>query len=419
MQFHSLYVHQTFPRPRVVDVREAVLRQLNQPPLADKIRPGQTVAITAGSRGIRDIQTVLRAMVEHCKNRGGRPFIVPSMGSHGGATETGQLDVLHRLGISEASIGCPIRSTMNADIVAHTQNGIPIAMDRFAAEADHVILCGRVKPHTSIRGPFESGLMKMLLVGLGNAIGAQTIHRELHHQSFESLVHDVGRDLIKVANVLCGVAIIENAQDETALIEAVPGPQILKREPELLRQAAQWMARLPFDDIDVLLIDQIGKNISGTGMDTNVVGRKSNDHAALNGETPRIKRIAVRRLTDETGGNATGIGIAEFCRDQLVDKIDTNITNLNCLTASHPMGAMIPMHFASDHEMLHAAFGTVGALVPADVRWVWIRDTRSLTRFECSTNFADEIASHPDLEVVATRTLAFDQDGNLGWFGLD
>jgi hypothetical protein len=273
-------LQQTFTSPTLADVPGEVRKQLGRLPLAEKIKPGQTVAITAGSRGIANIATIIKAAVDHVKGLKGVPFIVPAMGSHGGGTVEGQCKILAEYGITPEKMGCEIRATMETVIVDTTPQGIPVHFDKHASQADHVLVCGRVKPHTGFVGDVESGLHKMMLIGLGKHEGAKIYHRAIANYTFMEIVTAVAAKVIAKCRVIGGLAIVENANDETALIEAVPPDKFLERESQLLKSATEWLPRLPFNECDLLIVDRIGKNISGAGMDTNVVGRKYNDHAA-------------------------------------------------------------------------------------------------------------------------------------------
>jgi hypothetical protein len=408
-------VRQTFARPRVEDVAAEVHAQLGRLELHRRIQPGQKVAITAGSRGIANIAAILQAAVEHLRELGAEPFIVPAMGSHGGGTAEGQRRVLESYGITEESVGCPIHSSMETTVVGRAAEGFPLHVDRAACQADHVLVCGRVKPHTSLAGDFQSGLVKMLLIGLGKQAGANIYHRAIEDFSFDQIVRNVAGEVLQKCHVAAGLAIVENAYDETALIEAVEPSQFLVREPQLLALARQWMARLPFDAADVLLIDRIGKNISGVGFDLNVVGRKFNDHQAVAGETPKVKRICLRSLTPESHGNAIGLGVAEFCRTQLLRAMDPQATRLNSLTSGHVAAGMTPLTYETDREMLEAALGTVGLVEPRNARLLWIADTLNLAELECSAAYLEEARGRSDLEIVREpREMEFDAEGNLG-----
>ena len=407
-------IRQTFARPRVADIARKVHSQLAALELHRHVQPGQSVAITAGSRGIANIALILRAAAEHFRALGAEPFLVPAMGSHGGGTAEGQRQVLESYGISETAVGCPIRSSMETVVVGRAPQGFPLHVDRAAYEADHVLVCGRVKPHTSLAGDFQSGLLKMLLIGLGKRVGANLYHRAIEDYSFDQIVRSVAREVVDKCRVLAGLAIVENAYDETALIEAVEPAQFESREPHLLALARQWMARLPFDAADVLLIDRMGKDISGVGFDPNVVGRKFNDHQAVAGETPKVKRICLRSLTPESHGNAVGLGMAEFCRTQLLRDMDPRITRLNSLTSGHIAAGMTPLDYETDREMLQAALGTVGLVEPPQARLLWIADTLDLAEVECSAAYLEAARGRSDLEIISQpREMEFDAEGNL------
>jgi hypothetical protein len=407
-------LRQTFECPRVADVPAEVQAQLARLELGKKVRPGQTVAITAGSRGIAHIGAIIRAIVGHLAGLGAKPFVVPAMGSHGGATAEGQQAVLLSYGISAESIGCPIRADMETVVVGRADEGFPLHFDRLAFEADHVLVCNRVKPHTDFTGPIESGLMKMLLIGLGNREGATIYHRAIRDFTFDHIVRSVAAEVLHRCHILAGVAIVENAYDQTARIEAVEPGQFEARERELLVLAKRWMPRLPFQRVDVLLIDRIGKDISGMGLDPNVVGRKYNDHEALPDEFPKVRRIALRGLTEATHGNAIGMGAAEFCRSELLRQSDPAVTRLNGLTSGHISAILTPLDYETDREMLSAALGTIGLAEPPDAKVLWIADTLHLGEVECAAAYLEEARQRDDLEILtALRPLPFDAAGNL------
>jgi hypothetical protein len=397
----------------VTDVAGEVHAQFGRLGLRRVIQPSQSVAITAGSRGIANIATILRAAVQHLHVLGAKPFLVPAMGSHGGGTAEGQSEVLASYGVTEAAVGCPIRASMETTVVARAKEGFDLHIDRAASEADHVLVCNRVKPHTMFAGDFQSGMMKMLLIGLGKQAGADILHRAIEDHGFDKIVRSVGEDVIRQSRVVAGLAIVENAYDETALIEAVAPADFETRDRTLLAQAREWMARLPFEAVDVLVIDRMGKNISGVGFDPNVVGRKFNDHQAVEGEKPKIRRICVRGLTPETHGNALGMGMAEFCRSQLLRDADQQKTRLNALTSGHIAAGMAPLDYETDREMLAAAFGTIGLVPPRDARLLWIADTLDLAEVECSAAYFEEAKERRDLEVISPlRAMEFDGAGN-------
>ena len=407
-------VRQKWERPRVTDIDREVDLGLGALKLGEKVRPGQTVAVSVGSRGIRDIAVIVKAAVAHLRRLGTKPFIVPAMGSHGGGTAEGQRQVVESLGVTEDFVGCPIRATMETVVVCETDFGVPVHFDRYAFEADHVLVCGRVKPHTLFVGDIESGLMKMMLIGLGKHAGARMYHRAIQDYSFSEIIQAVVDNVLNRCHILAGLAIVENPYDETARVEAVAPEKLVAREKELLAQAKEWMPRLPFDRAHILIVDEIGKNISGSGMDTNVIGRKFGMHQAGPDEFPKVKHIIVRGLTKESHGNATGIGIAEYCTTRLIEQMDVAATRTNCLTAGRPMGAMIPISFDSDRELLDTALPAIGLTAPVDARVLWIPNTLHLAEVECSAAYWDEAQEREDLEIVSERRdVVFDAAGNF------
>ena len=407
-------LRQTFPRPRVHDPAAEVHAQLARLRLDEVVRPGQSVAISAGSRGIANIAEITRAIVNHVRSLGAEPFVVPAMGSHGGGTADGQRRVIESYGLTEASLGCPIRSSIDTVVVCQTKEGLPVHFDREAFEADHVIVCNRIKPHTMFAGEIESGLMKMMLIGLGNPAGARIYHRAIEDFSFDQIVRSVATEVIAKCRVVAGVAIVENAYDETAGVEAVRPKAMESREKELLRLAKQWITQLPFRYVDLLLIDRIGKEISGVGFDVNVVGRKFVDHRAAADEFPKVKRIALRGLTPDSHGNAVGVGLAEFCRSSLLRQMDVRATRLNAVTSGHVTAAMLPLDFETDREMIDVALRTVGLVEPQQARLLWIADTMKLDELECSEAYLDEARGRDDFQILTEpRELQFDEKGNL------
>lgn len=407
-------LRQQLPAPRIDDIPSEVERQLAGLQLASVVRPGGSVAVTVGSRGIANIAVITRAIVLHLQGLGARPFIVPAMGSHGGGTADGQREVIESYGVTEEFVGCPIRSSMETVVIAETRNGVPVHFDRNAFEADHVVVAGRVKPHTRFVGEIESGLHKMMLIGLGKHAGAKVYHQAIHDHTFGEIIRDVADVVLTRCKVLCGVAIVENAVDETALIEAVPPPAFYEREAALLRQARAWLPRLPFRDCDLLIVDRIGKDVSGTGMDTNVIGRKFNEHEPTPQDDVACRRIFVRGLTEKTHGNATGIGIAEFTNRRTIDAMDYAVTRINCVTAGHPTGAMLPIWYDTDCEVVEAALGTIGRTPPERAKVLQITDTLHLSEVLASEAYAAEIAGRSDLQILSgPEPMRFNADGSL------
>lgn len=408
-------VRQKRERPRVENICGEVEGQLARLDLGKTIKHGESVAISAGSRGIANIPVIIKAIADHCKQHGAEPFIVPSMGSHGGGTAVGQREILESYGITEDFVGCPIRATMDTVIVAETKEGIPVHFDRYAREADHVVVCGRVKPHTNFAGEIESGLLKMILIGLGKCAGAKIYHRAIQDYSFDQIVRSVGEKVLNCCGVVAGVAIVENAFHETAKIVAVNSDEFIEREKELLVLAKQWMPRLPFRAVDLLIVDEIGKNISGSGMDTNVVGRKYPQGVPVEDPNyPRVKRIAVRGLCRKTHGNAAGIGLAEFITTRALQQIDMEATRINCITGGFPEVAKLPFPDDCDRDILDVALSTIGLTVPEDARVTWILNTLQVTEVECSAVYWEEAQQREDLEIIsALRPFEFDADGNF------
>jgi len=406
-------VGQTFARPRVEDLDSEVQRQLSQIGLEQCVAAGQTVAITVGSRGIANIAQIAKQCVDYFKQIGAVPFIIPAMGSHGGATAEGQSLVLASYGVTEAQMGCPIRSSMEVVEVCQAAEGFPVYFDRQASLADHVFVINRIKPHTRFAGEIESGLMKMMLIGLGKQKGAEVYHRVIMNYSFDQIVRSVSRTVIERCGIVGGLAILENAYEETAQLVALRPEDIEVREPELLRQVKAWMPGLPFDHAELLIVDRIGKDISGTGMDTNVVGRKRNDHGSPD-ELPFIHHIYIRGLTDATHGNATGLGVAEMCHRRVIEEMDMELVRMNCVTAGHITAAMIPLDFKSDLEALRIGCQLAGYIEPEQVSVQWIVDTLHLDEVECSEVYWQEANQRADLRILREPTeLKFDASGDL------
>jgi hypothetical protein len=407
-------IRQTFEAERLADVAGEVGRQLEKLDLAQKVRPGQTVAITAGSRGIANVALITKAICEHVRGLGATPVIIPAMGSHGGGTPEGQREIIESYGVTEEYTGAEIRSSMETVIVDRTPQGIPVHFDRNAYECDHVIVAGRVKPHTGFAGEIESGLHKMMLIGLGKHSGAKIYHRAILDYSFREIIGAVAAVVLEKCKVLCGVAIVENAYDETALIEAVPPEKFYEREKELLNLARKGMPRLPFQQIGLLIVDEIGKNISGSGMDTNVIGRKFVGNPDEGRDDVCCKRIFIRGLTEETHGNACGIGLAEFTNRRTVEQMDLQITRINALTGGHPTAAAIPVTFDTDREVLEAALQTVGLDEPENVKVVQISNTLQVADVLVSEAYLPEVARRRDLEILdGPFEMEFDRDGFL------
>ena len=405
-----LRLRQNFPRPRVADVPRAVAEALAGADL--KITRGDTVAVGAGSRGIANIDVVVGAAVRWLQDLGARPFVFPAMGSHGGGTPEGQLSVLEHYGITESTMGCPIRATMEVVQVGEAL-GLPVWLDRRASEADWIGLVNRVKPHTDFKGAIESGLFKMMTIGLGKHKGAILYHRANIHHGYEAVITAVGREVLSKARIGFGVGIVENGYDETARIEAFNAQDLEAGERRLLKDAREWMARLPFKQMDVLIVEEMGKNISGAGMDTNVIGRTTNPHEPFPAD-PKILWIVALDLTDESYGNATGIGCADFATRRLVDKIDMKPTLINCITACEPGAAKVPPTYETDREAIETALSCIGLTPPEKARVVRIKNTLLLGEIQVSEALLPEIAGRAELTPLGDPApLAFDAAGRL------
>ncbi len=405
-------VRQRFARPRIAVDRlgEAVAAALSRPGTGDGVRPGMRIAITAGSRGIANIAAITRALVAELRSRGAQPFIVPAMGSHAGATAEGQRAYLERFGITADAMGCPLHSSMETVLLGQTADGLPVRIDRLAAAADGIIAVGRVKPHTAFRGPYESGLVKMLVVGLGKQAGADSCH-DAGFGAMAARLPAFARVVLDRAPVLFGLALLENAYDETCRIEAVPAAAILDEEPALLEQARAQMPSILLDPLDVLIVDRIGKNISGDGMDPNITGTFMTPFA--DGGI-HARRVTVLDLTPETGGAALGMGMADTATRRLFDKIDFAETYPNAITCTVLDFAKIPIILANDREAIQCALRCAVGADREHPRMVRMADTLHVEDLLISEALLDEARAHPDIEIRGEAApLPFDRDGNL------
>ncbi len=406
-------VRQSLDATEIGDVRAAVAEQIRRPGLGDRLRPGQRVAITAGSRGIDRIDEVVRAVVEEVRALGAEPFVIPAMGSHGGATADGQRELIAHYGITEATMGCPILSSMDTMHLGEVEDGVPVWFDRNAFEADAVIPVVRVKPHTDFRGPVESGLMKMIAIGLGKQKGADFFHSQGMNE-FHHLIPAVARFTLSQVNIPFGVAVIENGYGKLAQAEAVPAARIWNREQELLKIARERMGRLPGERIDVLIVDRIGKDISGDGADPNVINRDVAGVLPPSEEpvAPRIQRLIVRDLTDDTEGNASGIGMADVVLRRAVDRMDPVATYMNMITAKAPQGARIPLTVDTDRQALYVALACCVKTDQETARIARIRDTKNVETFWVSEPLLPEMLESGTVEMTGDlRPIEFDRAG--------
>ncbi len=412
------------PLPRMVDVRQkfdgvhlgdlpaTVSREFQRPEVRAQVKAGQTIAVGCGSRGVANIATITRSVIRELQSLGARPFIFPAMGSHGAATAEGQRKVLEGYGISGESMGVPVKATMDTVVVGHLDDGTPVHMDRFAAEADGVVVINRIKPHTAFRGATESGVTKMLSIGIGKITGAATYHQH-GMDTFPTLLPKVRDVNLAQRNVLLGVGIVENAHDQTAVIEVMPANQIASREPVLQEMAKRLMPQLYFDEIDVLVIDEMGKNISGAGFDPNITGR--NRRAVKWNFGPKVKKIVVLGLTHETHGNATGVGGADIITMRLFKEIDIPSTYANIITSMNLDGGAIPIVMNTEREAIQLAVKTVVRVKPENCRIVRIRNTLELSRIQVSEPLLGEVRARPEhFQIVSpAASFAFDAQGRL------
>jgi hypothetical protein len=412
MDFPELHIlEQNFKSGPAVDAPRCTREKLEHAGLLDPVMPGQTVLITAGSRGVSCMVEVLAAVAAAVKEKGGRPLILPAMGSHGGGTAEGQIEVLRHLGQTPETLGAPIHGRMEPVVVGETEK-CPVYADRAALQADHIILVNRIKEHTEFIGEIESGLLKMAVVGLGRVAGAEVMHQLAVRISYVRAIQAMARVLFQKLPILGGVAILEDKTNSLRRLEAVPAAAVFEREPQLLREAAQHHAALPFDQLDVLLVDEIGKDISGAGFDTKVIGRIMNIYEK-ECERPGITRIVLRDLSARTGGNAIGLGLADYVHRRVVDKMDAAMTALNCITAVAPEKARIPIVQPSDQKALEAAFRSIGLWTAKSARLAWIISTSDLKRLAVSPALAGEAAAKGITVSKEGFSLPFDSSGEL------
>ena len=403
--------HQHFPHTEISQsqIKTILDEAFEKPEIAARIQPGQRICITAGSRGISNMEFVTKYLVDHLKAHGAHPFLVPAMGSHGGATAEGQLAILESLGITEESMGCPILSSMETVEVSRA-NDLSVHMDKNAYEADGIILLNRVKAHTSFQGPFESGLMKIMAIGLGKQHGAYTCHAK-GDDAMPGRISQIGKEIIKHANVLLGVALMENAYELTYRVEVLPSEDIEKEEPKLLVEAKKAMGRIWFDNCDVLIVKELGKNFSGAGMDPNITGRCVNPNIRMGIDA---QRIGVLDISDESHGNATGMGRADLAPKRFFDKISMDDTYPNFVTSYSPSAFMIPIIVDNDEEVLKTAVASSVNIDYKNPRIIIIDNSLDIEDILISESMIEEAENIPQLTVEGEPFyLDFDSKGNL------
>lgn len=390
------------------DLPELVRTELE--PMRGRIRPGMSVAITCGSRGVCNIAVITRAIVDFVKSCGGQPFVFPAMGSHGGATAEGQREILRGYGVTEETMDCPIRATMEVVQVGETEEGMPVFVDRYAYEADGIILCGRVKAHTAFRGPYESGILKMSVIGLGKQHGAEHVHQD-GFSDLGRLLPMIARVVFDKTNILGAVAVAENAFDQTCIVEGLLKEEIFEKEPDILRRSKERLGRIFFDDIDVLVVDRLGKDISGDGMDPNITGRFAVPYME---SEKKVQHIAVLDLTEETHGNCNGLGLADVTTRRLVEKIDVDCTYPNVVTSTVLCTPKIPLFAHSDRACIQIALKTCNYIDRENPRIVHIKDTMRLEEIEISQAMLEEARANEHIQILGEpHDWPFDEEGNL------
>ena len=406
-------IRQIFPDDPAPSPRQAVLAELEKSGLLGPVRAGQTVLITAWSRGISSMPEILATLADAIAARKALPILLPAMCSHGGGTARGQVHVLTSMGLTEETTGARIHDSLEMIRIGEVREGVPVLVEHAAAEADHVILVNRVKEHSEYIGPTESGLLKMAVVGLGRPAGARIMHQLAVNISYAEAIASIARVILDRLPILGGIAILEDHRNRLRRLECVPAWNIFRREPELLEESKIYKPKLPFDRLDVLLVDEIGKDISGSGMDTKVIGRIMNIYEQ-ECTTPCITRIVVRDLSVKSNGNATGIGLADFITRRALNKVDSDATALNCITAVAPENGRMPIALPHVREALDAALANIGLWTPEKVRAAWIANTRDLEWLAVSSALYEESRHLPGLAIHGSLfALPFRPTGEL------
>jgi hypothetical protein len=427
-----LEMGQSYPPSRKLDFYTLIKEQFAQQGLREQVTPGMRIALGVGSRGITNLKEIVKAALGVLIEAGARPFIVPAMGSHGGATAEGQIQVLAEYGVTAESMGVPIEASMAVKKIGTAfdprqaprqagtggAGGVDVVFSVPAFEADGVVVLNRVKPHTDFRGTLGSGVQKMMVIGFGKQVGANNAHRAAAHMGYEVVLREIARVILGAAPIFCAIALVEDQHHQTAEIEVMRPENIVRDEGRMFKKAEGLLARLPFDEIDLLIIDRIGKDISGSGMDTNVIGRdidgyRSTLHSSSS-VTPRVSRIFVRDLTPASNGNGIGIGMADFTTARFVKALNLQYTYMNALTSLGMLGAKIPIYFDSDRDAIEAALASLAAPNPEKVRVVRIADTLNLERFQVSEGCVEATNGHPGVTTSGVaRDMEFDVAANL------
>jgi hypothetical protein len=407
-------IHQKFENPLVENIHDKISFEIDRLDLALPQSGGPKVAVACSSRGIADYAAIVGSTVNRLKRLHLKPIIIPAMGSHGGGSAEGQLQVLAEAGITEESMGVPVMSSLKTSPVGVTEDQLPVFIDKFACEADYVVPVNRIKAHTMFSGEIESGLMKMLAIGLGNKKGPGLYHKAAFNLGFEHVIRTVARTVMSVVKILFGVAVIENGYCRPARIGVFESDQIEAMEKRYLLEAKRLEARLPLNEIDLLIVDEMGKDISGAGIDCNVVGRIDMPLLTENPPDPSIKRIVVCDLTQKSEGNAIGVGLADFITRKLADKIDMDAMYVNAMAASDPEHVRIPMILTNDRQAIDAAISTIGMIQPESLKIVRIQNTKQLDEIIVSEPCLEVLAGNPKITAVSEPfQLGFDADGQI------
>lgn len=407
---NMISVEQNFDSSHIENLAKVVRTEVLLFPNISEIC-GKNVAVGIGSRGINNLQTIAQSLISALKNLGANVYIVPAMGSHGGAIAENQTEILHKLGITQATMGVPIISSMETEVIGYTEDGIPVHMDRNACHADYTVTIARIKPHSSFRGQYESGMVKMCVIGLGKQHGADFCHHRGMANMGENL-EKIGKVFVDKSNLLFSLGLIENSYDETCWLKAISRKEMLTKEPKLLEKAKSLLPKIPFCNLDLLVIDEFGKNITGTGMDCNIIQRFTSEHMIAN---PFIKRLVVLNLTDESDGNASGFGLADISTRRAFEKMSFSKTYPNLLTARTVIGGRIPMIMENDYDAIRAGIKTAPDVDYANLRIVRIKSTLNIYEMEISEALYEDAKQNPNIVIknAIPYSWKFDEYNNL------
>ena len=413
-----LEMGQSYPPSEKLDFSSLLEEQFTQTGLREKIKPGMQIALGVGSRGITNLKEIVKAALGVLVQAGARPFIVPAMGSHGGATSEGQIRVLADYGVTPESMGVPIEASMEVRKIGTALDGLDVVFSAPALQADGVVVLNRVKPHTDFRGTLGSGIQKMLVIGFGKQVGASNAHRTAAHLGYEVVLREFAQTILGTVPIFCGIALVEDQHHQTAEVAVLSPENIVREEGRLFEKAESLLARLPFEEIDLLIVDRIGKDISGSGMDTNVIGRDIVGYtSSLHSKspvTPRVSRIFVRDLTPASNGNGIGIGMADFTTSRFVKALNLQYTYMNALTSLGLLPAKIPIYFDNDREAIEAGLASLAEADAEKLRVVRISDTLNLERLLVSEGCVAEVHGRPGVTTVGVaRDMEFDGEANL------